>query len=388
MDQPARAPRALGEDEVRRLLRAARRTGSTRDRALLALLSGTGLRLAEAAALDVDDVPTTERTGAVHVRAGKGERPRTVPLLADARTQLRRWIDERTDHPAAQRGEDGLWLGRRGRLTARQLQRIVAQLGADARLTDFSAHILRHTAATRWLRAGADVVVVAGLLGHSSLDTTRTYTNGRGPPTGTWRPRSRLVRSGRVLARPSGRPTGCRPAQDRIAGALGQPAPDAVGLGHPQRVRPARRPDHTAHADGRRGLLALFAVQPALAVRVEEQLRVGVLAGRAVLPSSQLGHRSRPSVPRHEAPYRPDCPAVATSDVCWTVRPRRKFPPTVEPATDAFRHTAGTQRTARSCGGGAHNSMLGRQPTAGCRRTPTSPTAVPAGALGPDGAAG
>src|SRR5664280_1326640 len=39
------------------------------------------------------------------------------------------------------------------------------------RLTDFSAHILRHTAATRWLRAGADVVVVAGLLGHSSLDT-------------------------------------------------------------------------------------------------------------------------------------------------------------------------------------------------------------------------
>ena len=151
MDQPARAPRALGEDEVRRLLRAARRTGSTRDRALLALLSGTGLRLAEAAALDVDDVPTTERTGAVHVRAGKGERPRTVPLLADARTQLRRWIDERTDHPAAQRGEDGLWLGRRGRLTARQLQRIVAQLGADARLTDFSAHILRHTAATRWI---------------------------------------------------------------------------------------------------------------------------------------------------------------------------------------------------------------------------------------------
>src|SRR5664280_1562075 len=58
-------------------------------------------------------------------------------------------------------------------------------------------------------------------------------------------------------------------------------------------------------------VITLFAVQPALAVRVEEQLRVGVLAGRAVLPSSQLGHRSRPSVPRHEASYRPDCPAVS-----------------------------------------------------------------------------
>jgi site-specific recombinase XerC len=127
-DRPARAPRALGEDEVRRLLRAARRTGSTRDRALLALLSGTGLRLAEAAALDVDDVPTTERTGAVHVRAGKRKRPRTVPLPADARSRLRCRLTERAQHPAALRGEPALWLGRRGRLSARQLQHIVGQL--------------------------------------------------------------------------------------------------------------------------------------------------------------------------------------------------------------------------------------------------------------------
>jgi integrase len=90
--------------------RAARRTGSTRDRALLTLPYGTGLRLAEATALDVDDVPTTERTGAVHVRAGQGERPRTVPLPADARNLLRRWLTERANHPAAQRGEPALWL--------------------------------------------------------------------------------------------------------------------------------------------------------------------------------------------------------------------------------------------------------------------------------------
>src|SRR5664279_190546 len=117
VDRPARAPRALGEDEVRRLLRAARRT--RRDPgpgAARAVLSGTGLRPAEAAALDVDDVPTTERTGAVHVRAGKGERPRTVPLPTDDRRLLRRWLTERARHPAA----------RRGRLSARQLQRIIA----------------------------------------------------------------------------------------------------------------------------------------------------------------------------------------------------------------------------------------------------------------------
>jgi integrase len=109
VDRPARAPRALGEDEVRRLLRAARRT--RRDPgpgAARAVLSGTGLRPAEAAALDVDDVPTTERTGAVHVRAGKGERPRTVPLPTDARRLLRRWLTERARHPAARRGEPAL----------------------------------------------------------------------------------------------------------------------------------------------------------------------------------------------------------------------------------------------------------------------------------------
>jgi site-specific recombinase XerD len=123
VDQPTRALRALGEDEVSRLLRAARRTGSTRDRALLALLSGTGLRLAEAAARIVDDVPTTERPGTVHMRAGKRERPRTVPLPADARGLLRCWLTERARHPAARRGEPALWVGRRGRPQQKETRR-------------------------------------------------------------------------------------------------------------------------------------------------------------------------------------------------------------------------------------------------------------------------
>jgi len=86
-------------------------------------------------------VPTTERTGAVYVRAGKGERPRTVPLPVDARTQLRRWLEERARHPAARLGEPALWRGRRGRLSPRQLQRIVTDLRAAAGL-EVSAHTL------------------------------------------------------------------------------------------------------------------------------------------------------------------------------------------------------------------------------------------------------
>jgi integrase len=146
------------------------RPGTGPGAARAAVRDRTGLRLAEAAALDVDDVPTTERTGTVHVRAGKRERPRTVPLPADARSRLRCWLDERTQHPAALRSEPALWLGRRGqgRLSARPLQRIVAELGAAGGLQ--RAHPAAHRddpLAARRRRRGRG--------GHASLDTTRRY---------------------------------------------------------------------------------------------------------------------------------------------------------------------------------------------------------------------
>ena len=124
-----------------------------------AVLSGPGLRLAEAAAhrrrrahhrAHRPRARARRQAGAAAHRPAAGRRPQPA----------RCWLTERARHPAARRGEPALWLGRRGRLSARQLQRIVAELGADARLVDVSAHTLRHTAATRWLRAGVDVVVV------------------------------------------------------------------------------------------------------------------------------------------------------------------------------------------------------------------------------------
>ncbi len=67
-------------------------------------------------------------------------------------------------------------MGRTGRLSVRSLQRDVARLGAAAGIDDLHPHRLRHTAATRWLRAGVDIVTVAELLGHSLVETTRLYT--------------------------------------------------------------------------------------------------------------------------------------------------------------------------------------------------------------------
>lgn len=181
VDRPApakRAPKALDAAGQRTLLRAGEACGSVRDRAVLLVLYATGIRVAELADLDVDDVPLTARTGVVIVRAGKGAdggKYREVPLAADARSAVKTWLDERAGWPGAG-STPALFPNRRGgRLTTRALRAIIDRLAAAAEV-DASPHTLRHTAATRWLRAGVDIVTVAELLGHAWLDTTRRYT--------------------------------------------------------------------------------------------------------------------------------------------------------------------------------------------------------------------
>lgn len=181
VDRPApakRAPKALDAASKRRLLRAGEACGSVRDRAVLLVLYATGIRVGELAALDVDDVPLTARTGVVIVRAGKGSDGgvyREVPLAADARGAVKAWLDDRAHWPGCG-SMAALFPNRRGgRLTTRALRGIIDRLAAAAGV-EASPHTLRHTAATRWLRAGVDIVTVAELLGHAWLDTTRRYT--------------------------------------------------------------------------------------------------------------------------------------------------------------------------------------------------------------------
>ncbi len=165
------APKALPEAELRRLLREARRTKNPLHRAVILLLAHTGLRASELCALRLGDVVLSERKGKLIVR-GKGEKVREVPLNAEAREALQEWLAAR---PAAP--EDHLFIGRRGPLTASGVWRIVAQYARKAGLDGVHPHMLRHTFATRLLReAGADLVTVAELLGHESLNTTARYT--------------------------------------------------------------------------------------------------------------------------------------------------------------------------------------------------------------------
>src|SRR3954471_13699477 len=129
-DLPASAPRALSEEQQRRLLRMCERA-SARDRAIVVTLLCTGLRLAELVALDVDDVRVSARKGLVVVRSGKGDAYREVPVNALVRQVLEEWLGERARR--AGEAERALLVGRGGRrLSKRSVDDAVRGLGEDA----------------------------------------------------------------------------------------------------------------------------------------------------------------------------------------------------------------------------------------------------------------
>ncbi|MBQ9407358.1 MAG: tyrosine recombinase XerC [Desulfovibrio sp.] len=180
--QEKRHPRALNVDETFALLdtvppcamesmEAERRL--CRDLALAELLYGSGLRISEALALNVNDVQP-----ATHVLRvlGKGGRERLAPLSDTSCESLDAWIKERPFLALPE--ERALFVGMRGaRLHRREAVRIIERLCLQAGLNFVvSPHSLRHSFATHLLMAGADLRSVQELLGHKRLTTTQRYT--------------------------------------------------------------------------------------------------------------------------------------------------------------------------------------------------------------------
>jgi integrase/recombinase XerC len=149
---------------------------AARDRALLEVLYGAGLRVAECVALDVDDLDT-DRYGTlvVHVRRGKGGKPRLVPLGARAAEALAAWRQARPGLPGDRRP---LFVGATGgRLTTRSVQRQVRRWAAAAAVAQpATPHALRHSFATHLLDGEVDLRTIQELLGHASLSSTQIYT--------------------------------------------------------------------------------------------------------------------------------------------------------------------------------------------------------------------
>lgn len=186
----SRLPQVLQAEQAQRLLQTAeervheaRRADdlhgaalAARDVALFELLYATGARVAEVAALDVDDLDLDRRTARL---TGKGDRQRTVPFGAPAAAAVERWLRVARPVLATEHSGVALLLGARGgRADVRVLRGAVDR--ALERLGDTAArgpHALRHTAATHLLDGGADLRSVQELLGHSSLQTTQRYTH-------------------------------------------------------------------------------------------------------------------------------------------------------------------------------------------------------------------
>jgi site-specific recombinase XerD len=138
-----------------------------RDRALLELLYGTGMRVSELASLTVADVDGVDL---IRVR-GKGNKERIVPLAGQARRALDRYLEHGRPALAGEEAGAALWVGARGGpLDTRGVRRVVRR-----RLGTFP-HALRHSFATHLLEGGADLRTVQELLGHTELGTTQVYT--------------------------------------------------------------------------------------------------------------------------------------------------------------------------------------------------------------------
>lgn len=195
---PRRLPRALDVAQVARLLDTAGAAGGARgrrDRALLEFLYGTGARVSEAVAADVDDLAEVDGQAMVTLR-GKGGRTRLVPMGGYARDAVREWLaNGRPELAAAARSVGpALFLNARGGRLSRQSAWLVLRSAArraglpvagdpvaggpeaGAGVHGVSPHTLRHSYATHLLDGGADVRVVQELLGHSSVTTTQVYT--------------------------------------------------------------------------------------------------------------------------------------------------------------------------------------------------------------------
>jgi integrase/recombinase XerD len=180
---PSSLPKALAEPEISLLLDAP--VGDEplvrRDRAVLEVLYGTGIRISELVGLSLADL---DLDGALLRAFGKGSKERIVPLGRPARRSLEAWLDDEgrgavvPERWARRADAEAVFLNARGRRLTRQgawlvVKRYGDRVGLGAKL---SPHVLRHSCATHMLDRGADIRTVQELLGHASISTTQLYT--------------------------------------------------------------------------------------------------------------------------------------------------------------------------------------------------------------------
>ncbi len=176
---PRLLPHPLPVDEVFTLLESCRddTPAGARNRAILELLYGAGVRRSELAALDIRDVRFIADGVLLHVRKAKGKKERMVPAGLPARNALEKYLAVR-GRLGKRQDPEALFLNNRGgRLSDRALGALLERMRRACGLGEgTTCHSLRHSFATHLLDSGADLRVIQELLGHENLATTQIYT--------------------------------------------------------------------------------------------------------------------------------------------------------------------------------------------------------------------
>ena len=180
---PTGVPKALSEAEVDAIMDAVVGTDpvSRRDRAMMEVLYGTGMRISELVGMSLTDLDMGGATARV---VGKGQKERILPLGRCAHEALTAWLVPagrgvlEPERWASQHDQQAVWLNQRGRRLSRQgawgvVKKRAQQVGLGAKV---SPHVFRHSCATHMLDHAADIRAVQELLGHASISTTQVYT--------------------------------------------------------------------------------------------------------------------------------------------------------------------------------------------------------------------
>lgn len=166
---------ALTDDQLKRLIVACQGKAlkDRRDEAIVRLMAETGLRAAEVLAIEVNDINLAD--GLVTVHRGKGGKGRVVPFGVQTAAAIDRYMRARRDHRLSATG--AMWLGGGGKgLGYHGLSKALKERAAAAGIEGFHLHVMRHTAATRWLAAGGSESGLMAVAGWSNRDMIDRYT--------------------------------------------------------------------------------------------------------------------------------------------------------------------------------------------------------------------
>lgn len=163
-----RLPTVLTKEEVKKLINV---FDNVKSRLMISLIYACGMRVSELTNLKINNLDFNDKIGYIKQAKGKKDRMFNIPLfLLD---ELKEQVENQK-----QKGQEYLFSGPKGKLTSRNIQKIVSLATKKAKIKkDVHCHTLRHSFATHLLEDGVDIRKIQELLGHADLSTTQIYTH-------------------------------------------------------------------------------------------------------------------------------------------------------------------------------------------------------------------